>query len=581
MDALRELASLDNIVIQKADKGTVVVLIEKETYVNQMNVILGDNTKFSKLSVSEIELLGKLLEIEKEIIDVLEPLKNKGAISEKTYNNIKPVGSQPGKMYGLCKVHKGTDNGIPPFRPILSAISTPTYNLAKFLISILEPLTKNEFVIKDSFSFSEDIRKQNTKSYMTTFDVESLFTNIPLNETIEICVNKLYPRKNMKVNGLRKNEFRNLLELATKKSLFVFNGQYFSQTDGVAMGSPLGPTLANIFMCHHEEIWLDNCPRQFKPLYFRRYVDDIFVLFSKEDHVNKFDKYLNSRHDRIKFKKEMEKDSCISFLDVLITREDSFLTSLYRKPTFSGIYLNFFSYAPLVYKKGLISCLLFRIFNISSTWSLIHDEISKLKHILIKNRYPINLIDFCITKYREKLICKRRLVTTVSQKEIRVVLPFMGKYTNLVKNKLTKLVSITFPCCKLKCVFQSGRKIGSFFCYKDRIPFNVRSLVVYKFTCGDCNVTYIGKTKRHMKVRMNEHLGISLRTGKQLKFNSSNATAIRSHCETCHHSASYKDFSIIDTARNDFELLIKESIVIGKESPLLNKQVKSFQLALF
>lgn len=115
-----------------------------------------------------------------------------------------PIGGQPGKMYGLCKVHKEPTDGHKPFRPILSAINTPTYQLAKFLIPMLKPFTVNEFTTKDSFTFSDDIRKQNSNLFMTSFDVDSLFTNIPLNETIGICVDKLYPSNNMKVNGLGK-----------------------------------------------------------------------------------------------------------------------------------------------------------------------------------------------------------------------------------------------------------------------------------------------------------------------------------------------------------------------------------------
>ena len=84
-----------------------------------------------------------------------------------------------------------------------------------------------------------------------------------------------------------------------------------------------------------------------------------------------------------------------------------------------------------------------------------------------------------------------------------------------------------------------------------------------------------------MQVRMDEHLRLSQKTCKQLKFNSSNASAIRSHCELYSHPANYDNFDIVDRARNDFELLIKESIFTGKESPVLNKQVKSFQLALY
>ena len=140
-----------------------------------------------------------------------------------------------------------------------------------------------------------------------------------------------------------------------------------------------------------------------------------------EEQINKFDKYIGSRHKRIKFKNELEKDSCITFLDVLVTnKRNSFITSLYRKPTFSGIYFNFDSHVPLVYKKGLIFCLLFRIYNICSLWSLIHEGISKFKCILVKNKYPVDLINLCIAKYLDTLFCKRASVANVPLKETRV-----------------------------------------------------------------------------------------------------------------------------------------------------------------
>ena len=169
----------------------------------------------------------------------------------------------------------------------------------------------------------------------------------------------------MIINGIKKAEFQHLLRLATKESLFIFDGEIYSQTDGVAMGSPLGPTLANIFLCFHEKRWLESCPREFKPLYFKRYVDDIFCLFNSENQVNKFHRYLCSRHVNMNFSKEVEKDSNISFLDVSVTKiNNEYITSLYRKSTFSGLYMNFKSHVPLVYKKGLIFCLLFRLYSI-------------------------------------------------------------------------------------------------------------------------------------------------------------------------------------------------------------------------
>ena len=135
--------------------------------------------------------------------------------------------------------------------------------------------------------------KQNAEHYMVSFDVESLFTNIPLEETIDICVECLYKRKK-KVKGLLKHHFKALLTLATKSSFFPFDGVNYSQTDGVAMGSPLGPTLANLFLAYHEENWLSECPIQFRPTYYRRYVDEVFLMFNDRSHEKKFLRFMNS-----------------------------------------------------------------------------------------------------------------------------------------------------------------------------------------------------------------------------------------------------------------------------------------------
>ena len=121
----------------------------------------------------------------------------------------------PGILYGLCKVHKAITDICPPFRPILSAIGTPSYKLAKFLVPKLSSITFNEFTVKDSFAFAEEIVHQDSKLSMGILDVDSLFTNIPLEETINICTNLLYDNEDV-IEGVNKSEFKNLLSLATR-----------------------------------------------------------------------------------------------------------------------------------------------------------------------------------------------------------------------------------------------------------------------------------------------------------------------------------------------------------------------------
>ena len=98
------------------------------------------------------------------------------------------------------------------------------------------------------------------------------------------------------------------------------------------MGSAIGPTLANLFSVNYESKWLKDCPVQFTPKYYRRYVDDIFLRFRAKDHVQKFFRYMNSRHPSIKFTFEKENDNKVSFFDISITRtENKFTTSIFRK----------------------------------------------------------------------------------------------------------------------------------------------------------------------------------------------------------------------------------------------------------
>ena len=180
------------------------------------------------------------------------------------------------------------------------------------------------------------------------------------------------------------------------------------------MGSPLGPTLANIFLCHHEESWIKKCPKQFKPEYYNRYMDDTFLLFRSKDHVKKFFRYINSRHKNMSFTYEVENEDKLAFLDVLITRDGgSFLTSVYRKPTFSGLYSHYESFMPSSYKAGLIYTLLHRAFTLCSTWERYHEEVCTLRQIFLKNAYPGFFVDKCIKIFLDKIFVTKKVFHTV------------------------------------------------------------------------------------------------------------------------------------------------------------------------
>ena len=135
-----------------------------------------------------------------------------------------------------------------------------------------------------SFSFADWAKTyKHNNGIMCSLDVTSLFTNVPLVETIQICLGRLYSLPNP--TQLPRSVLKDLLQFATKKSHFIFDAQYYDQIDGVAMDSPLDPVLANIFMCHFEEKWFTK--RRFcrPPLWFK-YEDDTFTTFDSKNNAN-------------------------------------------------------------------------------------------------------------------------------------------------------------------------------------------------------------------------------------------------------------------------------------------------------
>ena len=372
---------------------------------------------------------------------------------------------------------------------------------------------------------------------MGSLDVDSLSTNIPLNETIDICINQLFENTDT-VEGFKKSELKQLLCLATKDSYFIFNGLLYKQIDGVAMGSPLGPSLANAFLSHYEKNWLNNCPQGFKPVFYRRYVDDIFLFFKSIDHLKYFQDFLNSCHINMSFSMETEKENKLSFLDVEVIREQGkFTTTVYRKPTFSDVYSNFESFLPSVYKFGMVYTLVYRCFRISSNWTQFHTELTFLKGIFRKNGYPENFIDKCFKKFLNNVNLVKENVPTVEKKRLLLVLPYLGIISLQTRTKLQQALKGVLNCCKLEIVFKCQARLSNSFRYKDPIPKDLISGVVYKFQCGLCSESYYGESIRHLDIRSGEHIGVSPLTGKKVK--PSNNSAICDHLLHCNFLPSF------------------------------------------
>ena len=194
------------------------------------------------------------MEIEDKINRFLLKLKKSKIIDENCYKSLYVSGSGPGILYGLPKIHKPNFSETFPFRPIFAAYNSASYNISKFLVPILAPLTTNEFTVLNSYSFVDEITSfpNADKYYMASFDIESLFTNIPLKETIDIILNALFSNSDLFLNFTR-HLFSQLLNLAVCNTFFIFDNSFYEQIEGLGMGLPLGTTFAKIFMRFHKK----------------------------------------------------------------------------------------------------------------------------------------------------------------------------------------------------------------------------------------------------------------------------------------------------------------------------------------
>ena len=238
----------------------------------------------------------------------------------------------------------------------------------------------SRYNIRDSFEFARTIQAtDSSNTFMASFDVRSLFTNVPLLETINICADVLFKEDNCvdcfhldvlfddkeREPKLTRDSFVDLMKFATSSTEFSFNNDMYRQVDGVSMGSPLSPTLANIFMGFLEANYFNTHD---KPILYFRYVDDCFLVFNNESECLRMFDDFNALHDSITFTMESEKDNSLPFLDVLVKRTPAakFITSMYRKKTFTGQYINFLSHCSRKRKINLIKTLCHRAVTMCS-----------------------------------------------------------------------------------------------------------------------------------------------------------------------------------------------------------------------
>ncbi|XP_068705148.1 uncharacterized protein [Montipora foliosa] len=450
-------------------------------------------------------------------------------------------------------------------RPILSATGTYNFNLAKWLEEKLKPFSVNEYTIT-VFDFADEIRSSpmNEEDILVSYDVTALFTNVPLSETIDILVDKAFTNDwfNQTYDlNLEKEELTQLLEVATTNQLFQFDGQLYEQTDGVAMGSPLGPLMANVFMCHLE----DKLARDgMVPSLYKRYVDDTLARMPNTDAAADFLATLNGLHPSLKFTMELPSENTIPFIGIQIIKNGTELeTRVYRKPTNTGLLLHFQSHVDKRYKTGLLKTMLHRAHAPSSTTEAFNEECAKLRSIFSRLDYPIGLVNSTINMF---ILSKpEKKIDDVNT--IRIVLPFKDQIAaNAVRRQLRHLSRKI--CVTLQPIFVS-KKLEQDLKPKEIKPSIVnRQCVVYKFACDLCDADYVGYTARHLHQRIAEHKYSSI--GKHL---------LEAHGDK--NLLNESQFRVLKMCHGKFDCLVYEMLFIQELKPSLNTQSDSISAKLF
>ena len=583
-DTVKKLSKNKDICLLKQDKGRGIVIMDRNKYVEKCLSIL-ETDKFEEIEEDPTA------QFEKRVQTCLRKMKKR--FGKQVYNTIYPTSSQPGRFYGTAKLHKlkegNKDIEQLPVRPIISNIGTATYNTSKYLAKLLAPLTKSKYTIlnsKEFVAFTKDLKIDNDHE-MVSFDVSNLFTNVPLEFTIDLILKKVYNKKMVKTK-LKREELKELLEICTKELHFTFDGRIYRQTDGVCMGSPLGPVLANVFMVYLEETMAPKLQTSMPT--WRRYVDDTFTVV-KKGKKEEIIEALNNFHPNIKFTHETEKDGQIPFLDVLLKRKQDGMieTTIYRKPTNNNVYIHWQSYAPKEWKIGTLYGIIRRAYEICSTEEGKLEELKFLKTVFTEtNGYPHYLVISALEKIKERYEAETTGTPETTEDEepadnsqpvepklYMLKLPYAGKEGEGIVKSLKNTLRRNLPDNQEVRIVHNGTKLSKHFNIKDKIDEKHRSnIIYYKPECKNkkCKKgSYVGETARRRIIRTEEHAG---KDKESWIFKHSSSTK--------HPKAKDGDFKILDMNYQDRrKRKLAEAMYIRDLKPALNKQKDSFKLTLF
>ena len=480
--ALANLAKDPSIIITEADKGGGIIVMDKAEYNSKMQELLSDDKTYQKKSKGNAKKQGQ--RFNKDARKVLRK-SDKG----KKLQYLLEEDPKAPHMRGLPKIHKpGT-----PMRPITSGVGSAPHRLAKVLA---KPLSKalgslSDAHLKNSGHLLERLKEINAENKMlASFDVKALFTNVTVDgamKAIEKAVNAMtedsFP--------VPKEDFLKLIRLCLAYGSFTFNDVEYEQHQGLAMGSPLSPVAAGLYMelledDHYQEIigtgsvWM-------------RYVDDVIVVTPDDIDLDKKLDRLNEVDANIQFTIEVEKDRSLPFLDVLIMRTDSGLRfKVYRKDTNKEDYIHYYSAHSERVKSGIVIGFYLRAYRVCSEEHL-NSELAHIQSVFQGLKYPRAMLIRC--RQKAKKIRNGKSKTKEKKKKNKVIVVPYSKHVSTIAQFL-QVTDVTI-------ISKSGKNTGHILKGNSRQEHENSS--VYKIPCNGCYKPYYGETGRSLNVRLKEH----------------------------------------------------------------------------
>ena len=566
--AIQELKKEESILILPADKGKATVIIDASEYEDKINEMLSDERTYEKLPTDPTQ------RYKRELVAILSRLKNEEKINKSQYDLLYPTAENVPRIYGTPKIHKPGNK----VRPIVDYTGTIGYQTSRALADILSPLVGGtEHHVLNSKHLAEGLAEVMIEEgeIFNSHDVVSLFTNTPIDQSLDVIRTRLKNDKDLnKRTLLSVDDIIELLRFVLTTTYFLFRGNIYKQRFGAAMGSPVSPVVANLYMEFLEQQAIATAPILCKPRLWKRYVDDILEIVN-EDQVDNLTAHLNQTDptDSIKFTYEKESNNSIPFLDTLIVRkpDGSVKLLVYRKATHTDQYLNFGSHHPIHHKLGVVRTLLDRMNNVVTEESDKQLEEEKIKSALSRCGYP----NWAFKQVKDKMDNKQVKITTKKKDNAKksrgyVAIPYVEGLSEPATRIFRKhdIATVMSPHTTLRKLLVHPKD--------KRDPLSTTGCV-YEVPCINCNKSYIGETARRLDTRLKEHkketekLELSkrnfTRTTRKQSESEQSKSAIADHAVQRNHVINWQDAKVLDKECDRDVRHIKEAIWIRRRAP--------------